>query len=71
MSKEVEPASRRIYYANHNQNILLSADIETGELVIRLHTNRMGCGGDGGARTPNLGIANAALSQLSYVPEKD
>ena len=25
-------------------------------------------GGDGGARTPNLGIANAALSQLSYVP---
>ena len=28
----------------------------------------MGFGGDGGARTPNLGIANAALSQLSYVP---
>ena len=26
-------------------------------------------GGDRGARTPNLGIANAALSQLSYIPE--
>ena len=25
-------------------------------------------GGDRGARTPNLGIANAALSQLSYIP---
>ena len=25
-------------------------------------------GGDRGGRTPNLGIANAALSQLSYVP---
>ena len=26
-------------------------------------------GGDRGARTPNLGIANAALSQLSYIPK--
>ena len=26
------------------------------------------CGGDSGARTRNLGIANAALSQLSYIP---
>ena len=25
-------------------------------------------GGDRGARTPNLGIANAALSRLSYIP---
>ncbi len=25
-------------------------------------------GGDSGARTRNLGIANAALSQLSYIP---
>ena len=25
-------------------------------------------GGDRGARTPNLGVANAALSQLSYIP---
>lgn len=25
-------------------------------------------GGDEGARTPGLGIANAALSQLSYIP---
>gem|GEM_PF-1900687 len=25
--------------------------------------------GDRGGRTPNLGIANAALSQLSYIPE--
>ena len=25
-------------------------------------------GGDTGTRTPNLGIANAALSQLSYIP---
>ena len=28
----------------------------------------MNVGGDRGDRTPNLGIANAALSQLSYVP---
>ena len=27
-------------------------------------------GGDRGDRTPNLGIANAALSQLSYVPTR-
>ena len=27
-------------------------------------------GGDEGARTPDLGIANAALSQLSYIPTK-
>ena len=26
-------------------------------------------GGDEGDRTPGLGIANAALSQLSYIPE--
>ena len=26
-------------------------------------------GGDEGDRTPDLGIANAALSQLSYIPE--
>ena len=25
-------------------------------------------GGDEGGRTPDLGIANAALSQLSYIP---
>ena len=28
-------------------------------------------GGDRGTRTPNLGIANAALSQLSYIPTLD
>ena len=28
-----------------------------------------GSGGDRGTRTPNLGIANAALSQLSYIPK--
>ncbi len=27
-------------------------------------------GGDEGARTPDLGIANAALSQLSYIPSQ-
>ena len=27
-----------------------------------------GSGGDGGTRTPDLCIANAALSQLSYIP---
>lgn len=26
-------------------------------------------GGDEGDRTPGLGIANAALSQLSYIPK--
>ena len=29
-----------------------------------------GIGGDEGDRTLDLGIANAALSQLSYVPER-
>jgi hypothetical protein len=28
-------------------------------------------GGDEGDRTPGLGIANAALSQLSYIPNQD
>lgn len=28
-------------------------------------------GGDGGDRTPGLSIANAALSQLSYIPRCD
>ncbi len=27
-------------------------------------------GGDEGDRTPDLGVANAALSQLSYIPTK-
>jgi hypothetical protein len=27
-------------------------------------------GGDEGDRTPDLGIANAALSQLSYIPDR-
>ena len=27
-----------------------------------------GLGGDEGDRTPGLGVANAALSQLSYIP---
>ena len=30
----------------------------------------MPVGGDRGTRTPNLGIANAALSQLSYIPTR-
>ena len=29
-----------------------------------------GGGGDGGIRTPGLRIANAALSQLSYIPNQ-
>jgi hypothetical protein len=28
----------------------------------------LGFGGDEGDRTPGLGVANAALSQLSYIP---
>ena len=30
---------------------------------------RIPLSGDRGTRTPNLGIANAALSQLSYIPK--
>ena len=30
----------------------------------------MKSGGDEGDRTPDLGIANAALSQLSYIPKQ-
>jgi hypothetical protein len=29
----------------------------------------LGIGGDEGDRTPGLGVANAALSQLSYIPK--
>ncbi len=29
---------------------------------------KQGIGGDEGDRTPGLGVANAALSQLSYIP---
>jgi hypothetical protein len=37
-----------------------------------LHLSPCGkAGGDEGARTPDLGIANAALSQLSYIPGLD
>ena len=32
------------------------------------YRGRQAIGGDSGARTRNLGIANAALSQLSYIP---
>ncbi len=28
-------------------------------------------GGDEGDRTPDLGVANAALSHLSYIPTND
>ncbi len=34
----------------------------------RMYIIRFCSGGDEGARTPDLGIANAALSQLSYIP---
>ncbi len=52
-----------------------------GVILGRRDADRPACGGHGwssrrvnGAeedRTPNLGIANAALSQLSYRPEPD
>jgi hypothetical protein len=34
----------------------------------RIEGIRQKNGGDEGDRTPDLGIANAALSQLSYIP---
>ena len=33
------------------------------------HVGKGWGGGDGGIRTPGLRIANAALSQLSYIPK--
>jgi hypothetical protein len=33
-----------------------------------LKNSRVIIGGDEGDRTPDLGIANAALSRLSYIP---
>ncbi len=33
--------------------------------------NRRKNGGDRGIRTPDLGDANAALSQLSYIPTEE
>ncbi len=37
--------------------------------VCTIHTHGSKFGGDEGDRTPDLCIANAALSQLSYTPE--
>ncbi len=42
---------------------------DAAEVVLNGGVMNMGvAGGDRGTRTPNLGIANAALSQLSYIP---
>ena len=35
-----------------------------------VHTIRERVSGDRGTRTPDLCVANASLSQLSYIPEK-
>jgi hypothetical protein len=37
---------------------------------VRNEGARVELGGDEEDRTPGLGIANAALSQLSYIPER-
>ena len=37
--------------------------LQAGRVLIKI-------GGDEEDRTPGLGIANAALSQLSYIPER-
>ena len=53
---------------------LLTPDITTNKTLTETPRDRRGMvekgdsGGDRGTRTPNLGIANAALSQLSYIP---
>lgn len=38
---------------------------------LRATGNGYKIGGDEGDRTPDLGIANAALSHLSYIPTKN
>ena len=48
--------------------IAVHVTIAVDRSVIGEEGTGKGFGGDRGARTPNLGIANAALSQLSYIP---
>ena len=43
---------------------------ENRRLIVGLKPKEFGRGGEEEDRTPDLCIANAALSQLSYTPEK-
>ena len=51
-------------WMNNNEKPLFLATLWT-----LLDCFGLGFGGDEGDRTPGLGVANAALSQLSYIPK--
>ena len=50
-------------WTNGNKKPAISSGFSTSS-----HFLGLCLGGDEGDRTPDLGIANAALSQLSYIP---
>ena len=68
---EVRPGKATIHYSIPTPE---DSPIEGGNAAEVLFNggvmNMGGGGGDRGTRTPNLGIANAALSQLSYIPTR-
>jgi hypothetical protein len=53
----------RLKWTNRNEKTLILKGLLT---LLDLIGFRFG--GDEGDRTPDLGVANAALSQLSYIP---
>ena len=68
---EVRPGKATIHYSipTPEDNHIEGGDV--AEVVLNGGVMNMGVvGGDRGTRTPNLGIANAALSQLSYIPTR-
>ena len=54
--------------ASTRQRERANVDTKRGNYGVLRGPGKGRSGGDRGDRTPNLGIANAALSQLSYVP---
>ena len=52
------------YWTNSNKKLAISNGFLYSLIFVEFSF-----GGDEGDRTPGLGIANAALSQLSYIPK--
>jgi hypothetical protein len=56
------------YSRDYSQTGLPMKDSKSNKRAADVSVALHECGGDEGDRTPDLGIANAALSQLSYIP---